>query len=75
LTTPDSDLLERAREYDSEALAEIYDRYAIAIYRYLYRYLGDAGQAEDLTSEVFLRTQHFARTPRKVAGMAVSSGA
>jgi RNA polymerase sigma-70 factor (ECF subfamily) len=55
LTIPDSQLLELAREYNSQALAEIYDRYAEAIYRYLYRYLGDAAQAEDLTSEVFAK--------------------
>jgi RNA polymerase sigma-70 factor (ECF subfamily) len=64
LTTPDSDLLECARAYESEALAEIYDRYAMAIYRYLYRYLGDAAQAEDLTSEVFLRLLQVLNTPR-----------
>jgi RNA polymerase sigma-70 factor (ECF subfamily) len=48
-------LLEQAREYDAQALAEIYDRYAESIYRYLYRFLGNAAQAEDLTSEVFLK--------------------
>ncbi len=55
MTTSDSRLLERAREYDAQAVAEIYDRYAQSVYRYLYRYLGDAAQAEDLTSEVFLK--------------------
>jgi len=42
LATNDSVLLERAREYDAQALAEIYDCYAESIYRYLYRYLGNA---------------------------------
>jgi RNA polymerase sigma-70 factor (ECF subfamily) len=55
LTTSDSHLLERAREYEAEALAEIYDRYSEPIYRYLYRYVGDAAQAEDLTGEVFVK--------------------
>jgi RNA polymerase sigma-70 factor (ECF subfamily) len=64
LTTLDSHLLERAREYDAQALAEIYDRYSGAIYRYLYRYLGDAAQAEDLTSEVFLRLLQVLNTSR-----------
>jgi RNA polymerase sigma-70 factor (ECF subfamily) len=64
LTTPDSDLLERARAYDPEALAEIYDRYAIAIYRYLYRYLGDGARAEDMTSEVFVRLLQALKTSR-----------
>ena len=64
MTTPDSELLDRAREYDSQALAEIYDRYAELIYRYLYRYLGDPAQAEDLTSEVFLKLLQVLNTPR-----------
>jgi len=68
LTTPDSRLLEQAREYDLQALAEIYDRYAASIYRYLYRYLGDPAQAEDLTSDVFVRLLQVLgtrRAPRK----------
>jgi RNA polymerase sigma-70 factor (ECF subfamily) len=48
-------LLERAREYDPEALGEIYDGYSEKIYHYIYRYLGEARLAEDLTAEVFLR--------------------
>jgi RNA polymerase sigma-70 factor (ECF subfamily) len=64
LTIPDSQLLELAREYNSQALAEIYDRYAEAIYRYLYRYLGDAEQAEDLTSEVFVKLLQVLNTRR-----------
>jgi RNA polymerase sigma-70 factor (ECF subfamily) len=64
LTTLDRELLQHAREYDAQALARIYDRYAEPIYRYLYRYLGDAAQAEDLTSEVFLRLLNVLNTPR-----------
>ncbi len=48
-------LLERAKEYDPEALGEIYDAYFDKIYRYVYRYLGEARLAEDLTADVFLR--------------------
>lgn len=67
MTTLDSQLLEEARQYDAQALTEVYDRYAKAIYRYLYRYLGNAAQAEDLTSEVFVRllqSLNTARAPR-----------
>lgn len=60
----ESALLKRAREYDTQALAEIYDRYAEPIYRYLYRYLGNAELAEDLTSEVFVRLLQVLGTPR-----------
>jgi RNA polymerase sigma-70 factor (ECF subfamily) len=51
----DSTLLNRARSYDPVALAELYDRYAPAIYAYIYRRVGDAALAEDLTGELFLR--------------------
>jgi RNA polymerase sigma-70 factor (ECF subfamily) len=64
LTNPDSRLLERAREYDPQALAAIYDAYAEPIYRYLYRFVGDAAQAEDLTSEVFTKLLQVLNTRR-----------
>lgn len=64
MTTLDSQLLEEARQYDAQALTEVYDRYSKAIYRYLYRYLGNAEQAEDLTSEVFLRLLQSLNTAR-----------
>jgi RNA polymerase sigma-70 factor (ECF subfamily) len=53
--TDEGSLLERARAYDEEALAELYDRYAPRMYAYIYRRVGDAGLAEDLTGELFLR--------------------
>jgi RNA polymerase sigma-70 factor (ECF subfamily) len=64
LTALDTELIKRAREYDTQALAEVYDRYAEAIYRYLYRLLRDANEAEDLTSEVFLKLLQVLGTPR-----------
>lgn len=64
MTTPDSQLLAQAREYDAQALAEIYDRYAAPIYRYLYRYLGDAALAEDLTGDVFLKLLQVLNTSK-----------
>jgi RNA polymerase sigma-70 factor (ECF subfamily) len=71
LAIDESALLKRAREYDTQALAEIYDRYAELIYRYLYRYLGNAELAEDMTSEVFLRLLQVlgtAKAPRDQIG-------
>jgi RNA polymerase sigma-70 factor (ECF subfamily) len=64
LAIPDGELLARASTYESQALAEVYDRYAQAIYRYLYRYLGDATQAEDLTGDVFVRLLEVLNTRR-----------
>jgi RNA polymerase sigma-70 factor (ECF subfamily) len=48
-------LLERAKQYDEAALGELYDRYAPRIYAYIYRRVGDACLAEDLTSDAFVR--------------------
>jgi RNA polymerase sigma-70 factor (ECF subfamily) len=48
-------LLERAQQYDEAALGELYDRYASRIYAYIYRRVGDAHLAEDLTGDVFVR--------------------
>jgi len=64
LTTPDQQVLERARTYDAQALAEIYDRHAGPIYGYLFRVIGDAAHAEDLAGEVFLRLLQALRTSR-----------
>lgn len=51
----DAELVLRAKEGDHDAFTQIYERYAPAIYRYLYFRLGEAELAEDLQAEVFLR--------------------
>jgi len=48
-------LIQRAREGDPAAFAEIYDLYQPAIYRYVFYRVGDVATAEDLTAEVFVR--------------------
>jgi RNA polymerase sigma-70 factor (ECF subfamily) len=55
--TADSEhrLLERAKSYDVNALAEIYDHYEARIYSYIYHRVGSQPVAQDLTSQVFLR--------------------
>jgi len=50
----ETEILERALTLDPEALGQLYDRYAPGIYRYLYRRVGDARLAEDLTGQCFL---------------------
>ncbi len=50
-----SGLAESIRRCDPASWAVLYDRYAPRMYRYVYRRVGDAACAEDLTSEVFLR--------------------
>jgi len=48
-------LLERARQFDRQALAEIYDLYSPGLYRYAMRLLGDSGIAEECVAETFSR--------------------
>lgn len=48
-------LLERAQQYDPEALGELYDRYSPKIYSYILYHVGDQGLAEDLTASVFAK--------------------
>lgn len=49
------DLVERSVQGDAEAFGELYERYFGDIYRYLYRHIGDAPEAEDLAESTFLK--------------------
>ena len=51
----DTDLVTRAKRGDQAAFTQIYERYANAIYRYIYFRVGEADLAEDLQADVFLR--------------------
>lgn len=51
----DSELLERARQLDRDALGYIYDEHSPALYRYAFRLLGNADHAEECVAEVFSR--------------------
>jgi RNA polymerase sigma-70 factor (ECF subfamily) len=48
-------LLERARKFDNEALAQLHDQLYPVIYRYIRFRIDDDQVCEDLASEVFLR--------------------
>ncbi|WP_293770284.1 ECF subfamily RNA polymerase sigma factor, BldN family [Sporichthya sp.] len=48
-------LVDRAKGGDTEAFAQLYDRYVDTIHRYVYYRVGSRQLAEDLTSETFLR--------------------
>ena len=48
-------LLKRARQWDEDALAEVYDTLAPAIYRYAYRRVGHQDTAQEIVSETFHR--------------------
>ena len=51
----EQELLTQAGQFDSCALAEIYDIYSPRLYRYAMRLLGDDCAAEDCVSETFSR--------------------
>lgn len=51
----DTALLQRARRFDEDALAEIYDALSPAIYAYALRISGDVDAAEECVSETFSR--------------------
>ncbi len=48
-------LVAAAQDGDAEAFGQLYDRYVTTVYRFIYYRLGDRAQAEDLTSETFVR--------------------
>ncbi len=48
-------LIARARDFDKDALAEVFDRYHFGIYSYSLRLLGDADLAKECMSETFHR--------------------
>jgi RNA polymerase sigma-70 factor, ECF subfamily len=50
----DATLVEQART-DPDAFGRLYDRYSDAIYRFVYRRLGEREAAEDVTAEVFFK--------------------
>lgn len=51
----ETDLLQRARRLEGNALAEIYDTYSLELYNYAYRQSGNPIQAEECVAETFKR--------------------
>lgn len=51
----DAELVSRARAGDRGAIVALYQRYVREIYGYVYNQIGVAEEAEDVTSEIFLR--------------------
>ncbi|WP_232807080.1 ECF subfamily RNA polymerase sigma factor, BldN family [Geodermatophilus chilensis] len=48
-------LVRQAQDGDAEAFGRLYDHYVTMVYRYLLHRVGDRAQAEDFTSETFVR--------------------
>jgi RNA polymerase sigma-70 factor, ECF subfamily len=53
--TSEKELILHARQFDEDALAEVYDRYSPGLYRYAMHLLGDTRLAEDCLADTFLR--------------------
>jgi RNA polymerase sigma-70 factor (ECF subfamily) len=51
----EEELLAEAVKLDEAALSELYDRYELKIYSYIYRRTSDQVLSEDLTAQVFLK--------------------
>lgn len=63
----DTILLHRAEvSHDSEAFAELYDRYVKQIYRFIYFKVSGHEEAEDLTAEVFLKSWNYIQEGKEV---------
>jgi len=58
MDTKQGELLQRARELDQQALAEIYDSYSTGLYGYALRLLGEPHLAEECVAETFSRYLH-----------------
>ena len=54
-TDEDASLALRAGKGEPAAFGQLYDRYVEAVYRYVYYRVRNDAEAEDLTSEVFMR--------------------
>jgi len=55
LEDPDVCLMLRVRDGETELFTDLVDRYSARVFGYFFRQIGDRGEAEDLTQEVFLR--------------------
>lgn len=55
LSPPDRKILDLARQFDPQALADIFDVYSPRIYRYAVRLLGDSDLAQECMAETFRR--------------------
>lgn len=62
-------LLLRLKKKDPEAFGEIYDLYVSKIYRFIYFKVSSIEEAEDLTSEVFLKTWQYVSDGKEIENL------
>jgi len=58
----DNQLIEQYLRGDEKALEFLIDRYLKSIYNFVYRYLGDADEAQEISQEVFVRLWRNVKT-------------
>jgi RNA polymerase sigma-70 factor (ECF subfamily) len=58
----DEKLVARALKHDRTALGELFERYHKLFFNLAYRFCGDYYQADDLTSEIFLRVYRYLKS-------------
>ena len=64
MVTVEKDLLVRLKNADQEAFRQVYELYIKKVYRFIYRYVRNTDESEDLTQEVFLRIWEHRQTIR-----------
>ncbi len=63
-------LLFKAKTFrDAEAYGEIYDRYATRIYRFIFFKVGNQADAEDISSEAFLKAWQYIKEGQAVRNL------
>ncbi len=62
-------ILLRLKNKDPEAFGEIYDLYVSRIYRFIYFKVSSVEEAEDLTSEVFLKTWQYINEGKEIENL------
>jgi RNA polymerase sigma-70 factor (ECF subfamily) len=62
-------LLLRLSKKDPDAFGEIYDLYVSKIYRFIYFKVSSVEEAEDLTSEVFLKTWQYVSDGKEIENL------
>lgn len=60
----DEALMQAFHDGDDEAFVTLYDRYKTAIFRFVFRRVGDQGRAEEITADVFTAVVRYRATWR-----------
>lgn len=68
----DHQLLQQAATGDTEALAQLYDRYGRLVFSVALRVVGERGSAEEITQDVFLRLWRHANRYDAASGSLVA---